>query len=90
MKLLINIGALVGARAEAPARLAGAEMNDIPVLENAWLKIDGERIAGFPSLDVPVWLSTITLVKGNFLTTKASGGVGIDPGFDGEFNIKWN
>lgn len=51
---------------------------------------DGERIAGFPSLDVPVWLSTITLVKGNFLTTKASGGVGIDPGFDGEFNIKWN
>lgn len=50
---------------------------------------DGTRIAGFPSLDVPVWLSTITLVKGNFLTTKASGGVGIDPGFDGEFNIEW-
>ena len=50
MKLLINIGALVGARAEAPARLAGAEMNDIPVLENAWLKIDGERIAGFGSM----------------------------------------
>lgn len=50
MKLLVNIGALVGARAEAPARLAGAEMNDIPVLENAWLKIDGERIAGFDSM----------------------------------------
>lgn len=50
MKLLINIGALVGARAEAPARLAGAEMNDIPVLENAWLKIDGERIARFGSM----------------------------------------
>lgn len=50
MKLLINIGALVGARAEAPARLAGAEMNDIPVLENAWLKIDGERIAAFGSM----------------------------------------
>lgn len=50
MKLLINIGALVGARAETPARLAGAEMNDIPVLENAWLKIDGERIAAFGSM----------------------------------------
>ena len=50
MKLLINIGALVGARAEAPARLAGAEMNDIPVLENAWLKIDGDRIAAFGSM----------------------------------------
>ena len=50
MKLLVNIGALVGARAEAPARLAGAEMNDIPVLENAWLKIDGERIAAFGSM----------------------------------------
>lgn len=50
MKLLINIGALVGARAEAPARLAGAEMNDIPILENAWLKIDGERIAAFGSM----------------------------------------
>lgn len=50
MKLLINIGALVGARAEAPARLAGAEMNDIPILENAWLKIDGDRIAAFGSM----------------------------------------
>lgn len=50
MKLLVNIGALVGARAEAPARLAGAEMNDIPVLENAWLKIDGDRIAAFGSM----------------------------------------
>lgn len=50
MKLLVNIGALVGARAEAPARLAGAEMNDIPILENAWLKIDGERIAAFGSM----------------------------------------
>lgn len=50
MKLLVNIGALVAARAEAPARLAGAEMNDIPVLENAWLKIDGDRIAAFGSM----------------------------------------
>lgn len=50
MKLLVNIGALVGARADAPARLAGAEMNNIPVLENAWLKIDGERIAAFGSM----------------------------------------
>lgn len=50
MKLLVNIGALVGARAEAPARLAGAEMNNIPVMENAWLKIDGDRIAAFGSM----------------------------------------
>ncbi len=51
---------------------------------------DGERIAGTQNIDIPVNLSTITLVRGNFLTTKASGGVGIDPGFEGEFNIPIN
>lgn len=72
MKLLINIGALVGARAEAPARLAGAEMNDIPVLENAWLKIDGDRIAAFGSmcgLDIAVEAAAgveITDMKGEW------------------------
>lgn len=49
---------------------------------------EGERIAGTQNIDIPVNLSTLTLVRGNFLTTKASGGVGISPGFEGEFNIQ--
>lgn len=49
---------------------------------------DGARIAFVPSLDVPVSLSTITTVRGNFLTTKAQGGIGIDPGFSGSFDIE--
>lgn len=49
---------------------------------------DGERIAGTQNIDIPVSLSTLTIVRGNFLTTKASGGVGISPDFEGEFNIQ--
>jgi hypothetical protein len=31
--------------------------------------------------------SKLTTVKGNFLTSKASGGVFVSPGYDGEHNI---
>ena len=29
-----------------------------------------------------------TIVRGRFLTSQATGGVGIDPGFNGEYNIE--
>ena len=48
----------------------------------------GNIIASTPNFDIPVKMSCCTVVRGDFLTSKASGGVGIDPGFDGEFNIE--
>lgn len=39
---------------------------------------------------VPLTRGKHTIVRGEFLTSMASGGVGIDPGFDGEFNLKIN
>ena len=38
-------------------------------------------------VDVPLMRSKLTTVKGNFLTSKASGGVFVSPGYDGEHNI---
>lgn len=47
----------------------------------------GQAVARIPALDVPLSRSKVTTVRGPFLTTKAEGGAGIDPDFDGEFNI---
>lgn len=48
MKLLIkNIKGLVQAREEAPAFVAGDSMNELPMIENAWLAIEDGRIADF-------------------------------------------
>ena len=48
----------------------------------------GEVIASIPPIDVPLTRSRYTTVRGPFLTTEATGGVGIDPGFDGEWNVE--
>lgn len=47
---------------------------------------EGEKLAGINPVDVPIVRSKLTVVRGEFLTTAASGGVGISPGFDGEWN----
>lgn len=49
---------------------------------------DGEFVASSPSIDVPLKRSKLTIVRGNFLTSTAKGGVGIMPDFDGEYNIE--
>ncbi len=49
---------------------------------------NGELLAQSPSIDVPIVRNKITEVKGLFLTSKASGSVGVDPRFDGDFNIE--
>lgn len=53
MKTLIkNISAIHGARPSLLSEpLAGAAMASLPSLENAWLSIDGERVAGFGPMD---------------------------------------
>lgn len=51
MKLLIkNIKGLVGARETAPGILRGAMMNDLPVIEDAWLAVEDGRIADFGTM----------------------------------------
>ena len=49
----------------------------------------GELISSSKPIDVPVVRSKLTVVRGDFLTSKASGGISINPGFDGpDYNIE--
>lgn len=42
---------LVGAYDSAPRILCGSAMNRVPMLTNAWVSIDGERVESFGSMD---------------------------------------
>lgn len=47
MKIITNIGAIVGARPVADAPLRGQEMDTLPVVSGAWLAIDGDVIHSY-------------------------------------------
>lgn len=47
---------------------------------------DGTRLSGTEPFEIPILRGRQTVVRGNFLTSEASGGIGIDPGFDGDWN----
>lgn len=47
---------------------------------------DGDLVSRSNPIDVPIVRSKLTIVRGDFLTSKASGGVGIVPEFDGDYN----
>lgn len=49
---------------------------------------DGNLVASSPNIDIPLKRSKLTIVRGNFLTSMAAGGVSISPDFDGEYNIE--
>ena len=49
-----------------------------------------EPVARISPIDVPTKRSMNTTVRGKFLTSKVSGGVGINPDFNGEFNVPIN
>ena len=49
--LIINIRGLVQVRESTPNFLSGTEMSRLPVLENAFLLITGEKISDFGSMD---------------------------------------
>lgn len=52
MKLLIkNISLLAGVHRKGVERLKGEEMNNLPTVKNAWLLIDGERIADLGTME---------------------------------------
>ena len=47
---------------------------------------DGTQLSATNPFDIPLMRGRHTIVRGNFLTSEASGGIGIDPGFDGDWN----
>ncbi len=49
---------------------------------------DGELLSSTNAIEVPLVRSKLTIVRGNFLASKASGGVGISTDFNGDFNIE--
>ena len=55
-----------------------------------WVEIydkNGNLISGSPVIDIPLLRNKRTVVKGEFLTTQSSGGVKVDPGFEGNHNV---
>lgn len=58
---------------------------------NAGLEVygpDGKLISQAGPFDIPLRRGHVTEVRGNFLTAKATGGLGIDPGFEDSFDIE--
>ena len=49
---------------------------------------DRGDILGTVQTDIPLHMGMRTVLKGKFLTSGAASGISIDPGFEGEFNIK--
>ena len=49
---------------------------------------DGTQLAGTGTITVPLLRSKLTTVTGEFLTVTTQGGVGINPGFNGDFNLE--
>jgi len=48
----------------------------------------GNELSSTDNISVPLRRSMLTTIKGNFLIQESSGGVSINPDFDGEFNIQ--
>lgn len=49
--IVSNIGQLIGIAAQAPSALRGDAMKHVGILENAWLRIDGDKFAGWGTMD---------------------------------------
>lgn len=52
------------------------------------LNADGEEINTYQGLELPIRKGKLTVIKGEYLTRSKTTGIGIDAGFDGEFNIE--
>lgn len=53
-------------------------------------RLDGTHVAGSTTLTIPMRRDHHTLLRGAFLTIEGNGGVGIDPGFNGDHNVTWH
>ena len=52
-------------------------------------RLDGTHVAGSSNFTVPMRRYHHTILRGAFLSMEGNGGVGIDPGFNGDHNITW-
>lgn len=59
----------------------------VEVRVSVYRKADGQLVSRTPMVRVPLKRSFNTVVKGSFLLRKSSGGVGINPDYDGDINI---
>ena len=50
--------------------------------------LNGETMSRSGVIEVPLKRAHLTTVRGRFLTQEVGGGIGVDPGFDGNFNIR--
>ncbi len=50
---------------------------------------DGEAISSTSAISIPLMRSQHTLIYGEFLTSSSNGGVGVDPDYDGQYNIEY-
>ena len=65
-------------------------VNDHETVVSVYVEVydaDGNHLSTSVPVDVPLMRSKLTTVVGNFLTSDASGGVFVSPGYDGEHNI---
>ncbi|UKJ07983.1 imidazolonepropionase [Solitalea lacus] len=62
--LIVNIKQLCGIQPEGKLRLQGAEMAELPSIENAWLKIEHGKIADFGSMDNLGHTEMLSLAQG--------------------------
>lgn len=50
-------------------------------------RLDGTRVAGSSMFTIPLRRSHHTLLRGAFLSMEGNGGVGLDPSFNGDWNV---
>ena len=68
MKLFRNIGAIVGVREGAGEALRGSDMNLLPVMEDAWMTVDGETIHAYgPMSSCPAEADEVVDVNGGWI-----------------------
>ena len=57
------------------------------VVDLTIINSDGEEVNTYQGLKLPIRKNRLTVIKGKYLTLNKTTGIGIDAGFDGEFNI---
>ena len=68
MLIIKNIGAIVGVRDKADAPLRGGDMDILPMLQDAWLAVEGEKIHSYgPLSECPVLECETVNAEGKWL-----------------------
>lgn len=68
--------------------LVGEGETSVQASVAVYRKDDGTLISNSSLIDVPLMRSKLTEVRGRFFTEGPSGGIVVDPGFDGDYNIE--